>query len=58
MFGTTLLMYLVMLVIWETNLFLATAFLLFFGFIDMVYTTGEVPQPALPDQVSGGAQLH
>lgn len=41
LFGTTLLMYLVMLMIWETNFFLATAFLLFFGFIDMVYTTGE-----------------
>ena len=41
MFGTTLLMYMVMLIIWETNIFLATAFLLFFGFIDMVYTTGE-----------------
>lgn len=40
MFGTTLLMFMVMLIIWETNVFLATAFLLFFGFIDMVYTSG------------------
>lgn len=40
MFGTTLLMFMVMLIIWETNIFLATAFLLFFGFIDMVYTSG------------------
>ena len=46
LFGTTLLMYLVMLMIWETNFFLATAFLLFFGFIDMVYTTGEL-QPSV-----------
>lgn len=42
MFGTTVLVYLVMLMIWETNFFLATAFLLFFGLIDMVYTTGEI----------------
>lgn len=40
MFGTTVLIYLVMLMIWETNFFLATAFLLFFGFIDLVYTSG------------------
>ena len=45
MFGTTVLMYLVMLMIWETNIFLATGFLLFFGFIDMVYTTGEIKLP-------------
>lgn len=43
MFGTTVLMFLVMLIIWETNVFLATAFLLFFGFIDMVYTSGKQP---------------
>lgn len=42
MFGTTLLMFMVMLIIWETNIFLATAFLLFFGFIDMVYTSGTL----------------
>ena len=41
LFGTTVLVYLVMLMIWETNFFLATAFLLFFGFIELVYTTGE-----------------
>lgn len=40
MFGTTVLTYMVMLMIWETNFFLATAFLICFGFIDMVYTTG------------------
>jgi len=40
MFGTTVLMYMVMLMIWETNFFLATAFLIGFGFIDMVFTTG------------------
>ena len=40
MFGTTVLMYMVMLMIWETNFFLATAFLLAFGFVDMVFTTG------------------
>lgn len=41
MFGTTVLMYMVMLMIWETNFFLATAFLIGFGFIDMVFTTGK-----------------
>ena len=41
MFGTTVLIYMVMLMIWETNFFLATAFLLCFGFIDMVFTTGQ-----------------
>lgn len=41
MFGTTVLIYMVMLMIWETNFFLATAFLISFGFIDMVYTTGK-----------------
>jgi len=40
MFGTTVLTYMVMLMIWETNFFLATAFLIGFGFIDMVFTTG------------------
>ena len=40
MFGTTVLTYMVMLMIWETNFFLATAFLLGFGFVDMVFTTG------------------
>ncbi|KAL3139069.1 Potassium transporter [Trebouxia sp. C0010 RCD-2024] len=42
LFGTTVLVYLVMLMIWETNFFLATAFLLFFGFIDLVYTTANL----------------
>ncbi|KAL3152408.1 hypothetical protein ABBQ32_001459 [Trebouxia sp. C0010 RCD-2024] len=42
LFGTTVLVYLVMLMIWETNFFLATAFVLFFGFIDMVYTTANL----------------
>ncbi|DBA74693.1 TPA: hypothetical protein ACH3X2_009358 [Trebouxia sp. C0005] len=42
MFGTTVLMYMVMLMIWETNFFLATAFLLGFGFIDMVFTTANL----------------
>ena len=41
MFGTTALLYMVMLIIWETNFFLATAFLIGFGFIDMVYVTGR-----------------
>ena len=41
MFGTTVLIYMVMLMIWETNFFLATAFLISFGFIDMVFTTGK-----------------
>ncbi|DBA83964.1 TPA: Potassium transporter, variant 2 [Trebouxia sp. C0004] len=42
MFGTTVLMYMVMLMIWETNFFLATAFLIGFGFIDMVFTTANL----------------
>ncbi|KAL3134375.1 hypothetical protein ABBQ38_006629 [Trebouxia sp. C0009 RCD-2024] len=42
MFGTTVLIYMVMLMIWETNFFLATAFLISFGFIDMVYTTANL----------------
>ena len=46
LFGTTLLIYLVMLMIWETNFFLATAFFIGFGFIDMVFTTGP-PSPTL-----------
>ncbi|KAL3134369.1 hypothetical protein ABBQ38_006624 [Trebouxia sp. C0009 RCD-2024] len=42
LFGTTLLIYLVMLMIWETNFFLATAFFIGFGFIDMVFTTANL----------------
>ncbi|KAL0023251.1 hypothetical protein WJX79_010795 [Trebouxia sp. C0005] len=42
MFGTTVLIYVVMLMIWETNFFLATAFLISFGFIDMVFTTANL----------------
>ena len=52
MLGTTVLMYFVMLMIWETNIFLATAFLYFFGFIDMVYTTGETNLPAPSSQLT------
>ncbi|KAL3160267.1 hypothetical protein ABBQ38_009749 [Trebouxia sp. C0009 RCD-2024] len=42
LFGTKLLIYLVMLLIWETNFFLATAFFIGFGFIDMVFTTANL----------------
>ena len=45
MFGTTVLLYMVMLIIWETNFFLATAFLIGFGFVDMVYVTGQTLRP-------------
>ena len=56
LFGTTVLVYLVKLMIWETNFFLATAFLLVFGFIDLVYTTGELNSPAVHLQAKPSTQ--
>ena len=47
MLGTTLLVFLVMLVVWETRLILALAYLLIFSCIDMVYLSGMYPGPAM-----------
>lgn len=48
MFGTTCLLVLVMLLVWNLNVFLVAIFFLFFGFVDMVYFSSNLNKVSQP----------